>query len=63
MIAKGGGPPKPADYVVLGEAPFSIRRFRSTTLADRGGEDNVNVATYESDTRMAVQAGHQHLPL
>jgi hypothetical protein len=38
-------------YVVIGEAPFSITKFRSQSLSDRGGPDNDYVATFDSDTR------------
>lgn len=39
------------DYVVLGEEPFSIVRFRSVALGNRGSQDNAQVASYDSDTR------------
>ncbi|TGT46345.1 hypothetical protein [Mesorhizobium sp. M8A.F.Ca.ET.165.01.1.1] len=38
-------------YVVLGEEPFSILKFRSATLGNRGSQDNAQVASYDSDTR------------
>src|SRR5262249_19873034 len=40
-----------SEFVVIGEEPFSIAKFRSTALGNRGAQDNTFVAAYDSDTR------------
>lgn len=42
---------KPSQYLVLSEQPFSIVKFQSAPLQQRGSQDNGIVAHYDSDTR------------
>jgi hypothetical protein len=41
-------------YVLLSEEPFSIVKFWSQPLQDRGSQDSAEVAIYDSDTRSWV---------
>jgi len=40
-----------AEYVLIGEEPFTVTKFRSAALGNRGTQDNAFVAGYDSDTR------------
>lgn len=59
----GMAPVGNGEYVLIGDEPFTITKFRSTALANRGTEENAAVATYDSDTRnwqLKIVAPHYH---
>lgn len=63
LFDNGDGAGSSGDHVVLSTHPFSITKFRSQPLQDRGDPFNSAVATYDSDTRrwaLKTVGAHYH---
>ncbi len=63
LYDNGDGAGSSGNHVVLSTHPFSITKFRSQPLQDRGDPINSAVATYDSDTRrwtLKTVGAHYH---